>query len=509
MPPKRFEDEDISEGSTDDDDSTESEGSDESSASTTSDTASEEEFKPAQSGNVVKNAPHDEEFRVSGPAGAAPVSGGTQPGQRAPAAAPAGNNPTLSSSAVHNQPHDEEFVVSGAASGSVKGPAKGPAPAAQPGKKGAPAPVGGQRGGQLHNEHADEFVEVEDDMDEDDDVPTPQKQPVAGASTSQKMSAAGSVEKLKDTNHDEVYHVQPSSSSVKSTSGPAPGGRGPQPAPLPARVAPAPAPNATSMAAPEDTESEDDTDEESDEGETPTMANVRPTGATGPTVTQLSSVEYNAQDYVAIVNNAPPDVRDLFAYITAYTPMTIECPAKLKPFIPDYIPSVGDIDTFCKVPRPDDKPDNFGLAVVDEPASRMSNPAIVKAWLANLETVSGVTTDNILDTLDDAANNPKRIDRWITDLRDTQSAKPPPTVYYSKPMPNIENLMQEWPAQFEEVLNSDLQLPPPGIDLDIDQYVRMLCAILDIPVHSNLVESLHVMFTLYLEFRENQHFKAA
>jgi intraflagellar transport protein 46 len=59
------------------------------------------------------------------------------------------------------------------------------------------------------------------------------------------------------------------------------------------------------------------------------------------------------------------------------------------------------------------------------------------------------------------------------------------------------------------VLNSDLQLPPPGIDLDIDQYVRMLCAILDIPVHSNLVESLHVMFTLYLEFRENQHFKAA
>ena len=32
-----------------------------------------------------------------------------------------------------------------------------------------------------------------------------------------------------------------------------------------------------------------------------------------------------------------------------YTPQSIELDYKLKPFIPDYIPAVGDIDAFLKV----------------------------------------------------------------------------------------------------------------------------------------------------------------
>ena len=32
-----------------------------------------------------------------------------------------------------------------------------------------------------------------------------------------------------------------------------------------------------------------------------------------------------------------------------YTPQTIELEYKLKPFIPDFIPAVGDIDAFLKV----------------------------------------------------------------------------------------------------------------------------------------------------------------
>jgi intraflagellar transport protein 46 len=256
--------------------------------------------------------------------------------------------------------------------------------------------------------------------------------------------------------------------------------------------------------------SEDDSDDS--EGEAPAMSNVP--GAPGALGTAASiptavSVEYNPAEYAHITNSVPADVRDLFSYITAFQPTTMELPAKLKPFIPDFIPSVGDIDTFCKVPRPDDKPDNFGLVVVDEPSSKMSNPAIVTTWLSHLENVSANFVEGILSTVEDAASQPQLVDKWITDLRETQAQKAPPTVYYSKPMPAIESLMQEWPPGFEEVLNSDLQLPPPNIDLDMEQYVKMLCAILDVPVHNNLVESLHVIFTLYLEFRENVHFKAA
>lgn len=35
--------------------------------------------------------------------------------------------------------------------------------------------------------------------------------------------------------------------------------------------------------------------------------------------------------------------------IFRYTPQTIDLDYKLRPFIPDYIPAVGDIDAFLKV----------------------------------------------------------------------------------------------------------------------------------------------------------------
>ena len=57
------------------------------------------------------------------------------------------------------------------------------------------------------------------------------------------------------------------------------------------------------------------------------------------------------------------DVRELFKFIGRYQAHTIDLESKLKPFIPDYIPSVGSIDEFIKVPRPDSKPDFLGLKV--------------------------------------------------------------------------------------------------------------------------------------------------
>ena len=75
-------------------------------------------------------------------------------------------------------------------------------------------------------------------------------------------------------------------------------------------------------------------------------------------------------------------------------------------------------------------------------------------------------------------------------------------------MPDIERLMQVWPDEFESALQKGMKLPPPEIDLSIRDYARVLCAILDIPVHQSAIESLHVLFTLYSEFAGNQHFMA-
>jgi intraflagellar transport protein 46 len=74
----------------------------------------------------------------------------------------------------------------------------------------------------------------------------------------------------------------------------------------------------------------------------------------------------------------------VFKLIERYQPQNIELDFKLKPFIPDYIPSIGDIDAFLKVPRPDGKADNLGLTVVDEPSSNQSDPHVLDLFFRTL-----------------------------------------------------------------------------------------------------------------------------
>ncbi|ESL12058.1 hypothetical protein TRSC58_00180 [Trypanosoma rangeli SC58] len=221
----------------------------------------------------------------------------------------------------------------------------------------------------------------------------------------------------------------------------------------------------------------------------------------------IPNLEYNPQDYAKINSTASREMQELFKYILDYQPVIPELPAKLRPFIPDYIPSVGDLDPFCKISRPDGRPDGLGLFVLDEPSVSQSNPAVVLLELraTNIHSSGGLA--EVVDSFEDAANRPEVIDRWIADVKKVHYKKPLPTTNYQKPMPEIESLLQVWPPVFEEFLGSDIQLPPPHIDVDLDQYVRTLCCILDIPTYNSLVDSLHVMFTVYQEFRANQHFQ--
>lgn len=78
------------------------------------------------------------------------------------------------------------------------------------------------------------------------------------------------------------------------------------------------------------------------------------------------------------------EIKDIFKLIERYQPQNIELEFKLKPFIPDYIPSIGDIDAFIKVPRPDNKPDNLGMTVVDEPSSNQSDPHVLDLFFRTL-----------------------------------------------------------------------------------------------------------------------------
>ena len=55
----------------------------------------------------------------------------------------------------------------------------------------------------------------------------------------------------------------------------------------------------------------------------------------------------------------------------------VELDHKLKPFIPDFIPAVGDIDAFITVPRPDGQVNKLGLACIDEPCAKQSDPTVL------------------------------------------------------------------------------------------------------------------------------------
>lgn len=90
---------------------------------------------------------------------------------------------------------------------------------------------------------------------------------------------------------------------------------------------------------------------------------------------------YNALEFKHL--NVSDEIRELFKYIGRYQPHTIDLDTKLKPFIPDYIPCVGGIDEFIKVPRPDGKPDFLGLKVRGLPLAMLGEQQVLVAGLTS------------------------------------------------------------------------------------------------------------------------------
>ncbi|XP_012558832.1 intraflagellar transport protein 46 homolog isoform X1 [Hydra vulgaris] len=198
------------------------------------------------------------------------------------------------------------------------------------------------------------------------------------------------------------------------------------------------------------------------------------------------------------------EIKELFQYIVRYVPQTIDLDYKLRPFIPEYIPAVGDIDAFLKVTRPDGKPETLGIRILDEPAAEQSDPTVLDLQLRSISKQTSAK-QTIVRSIEDPDKNPKAIDSWITNIVKLHREKPPQNVHYTKPMPDIEKLMQEWPPEFEELLNN-LKLPSADIECELAEYIDIICAIVDIPVYASRIQSLHLLFTLYSEFKNSQHF---
>lgn len=65
-----------------------------------------------------------------------------------------------------------------------------------------------------------------------------------------------------------------------------------------------------------------------------------------------------------LFTNLPPECLKLEQLIRNFQPIEIKLDNKLKPYIPDYIPCIGEVDAFIKPDRPDKLPETLGLAVL-------------------------------------------------------------------------------------------------------------------------------------------------
>ncbi|EUB56190.1 hypothetical protein EGR_08938 [Echinococcus granulosus] len=75
--------------------------------------------------------------------------------------------------------------------------------------------------------------------------------------------------------------------------------------------------------------------------------------------------------------------------------------------------------------------------------------------------------------------------------------------FLPRPMPDLTSLMSEWPEDFEKALTI-AEMPTAVLNCNLKEYVEIICAIMDIPVYGNCIESLHLLFSLYMEFKNSQ-----
>lgn len=230
-------------------------------------------------------------------------------------------------------------------------------------------------------------------------------------------------------------------------------------------------------------------------------------GIGGPTQKKppMSDVPFDPREYENV--DAPKEIKELMQYISRYTPQQIPIEYKLRIFIPDYIPAVGDIDAFLKVipPEPINKSTgqslntfskSLGLQVVDEPCGQQSDGVLLQMRFRSI-------FPKALETPSAVAKSPKDIERWVNEIQTLHINQPSHNVLQlSRKMPEIDALMSEWPEQMEKVLDT-IGFPPTTLDCSLSEYCTIVSSLFDIPInnrqsHMDYITMLYTLFSLYI-----------
>ncbi|XP_043645324.1 intraflagellar transport protein 46 homolog [Drosophila teissieri] len=214
--------------------------------------------------------------------------------------------------------------------------------------------------------------------------------------------------------------------------------------------------------------------------------------------------------------SVPGELKELFPYIVKYTPQTIDTPFHLQPFIPEFVPAVGDVDALLKVQAPpllqaqrqkelNDHLEKLGLWLLDEPSGAQSEPSLLNMKLRSV--LSGSMGRNPRHassaSLIPTARSAKDIDKWITEVEQVHMTQ---SMYDAQPRKDIDALLEDWPRSFgdEETKNALDQAYRSCLQQNISlaDYVGVLCERfgVDGPLESqaDYIHNVQTLFALYL-----------
>eukprot|EP00483_Globobulimina_turgida_P011962 UN11984 len=158
-----------------------------------------------------------------------------------------------------------------------------------------------------------------------------------------------------------------------------------------------------------------------------------------------SDLYYNPRDYDSLeVNN---EIRRLFEYIERFKYNEIELETQLKPFIPDYIPSIGNVDCFIKPTlstnnyNQQENNEKLGIHYLDEPILNQSDPSTFYLKLTNESKQVSLNKHTKISSIVDAEKNTNKIRNWIDNFKkvNNKSLSNNVCIENLNNMPKVEN----------------------------------------------------------------------
>ena len=118
------------------------------------------------------------------------------------------------------------------------------------------------------------------------------------------------------------------------------------------------------------------------------------------------------------------------------------------------------------------------MAVLDEPSTKsQSDSTLLNLQLRAVSKDVKITRD--VGSATKTANSQKDIESWIENIRHlhevTSGSSTSLSLFHSQKLPDVEQLMQEWPDHFENALNQ-FDLPTADLNCTLDEYATIICS---------------------------------